>query len=305
MHMADQTSNAELVAAIRLVEQAADELARLDTAVLQAPSAFSLAFQIDVVAPREENTLIPALALVAAYRDPVHADALDPVLKARSDFLVGEEQRVRGGAPLSAARFRDAGFAVRDSAALDAALRPGGQARSVLLRAVAAATTLESSTDRSVVAALLLCGAGVTDRLRLLPFVGVGVGAEDALTAWSEGDTAPWTTSALTELARAARARRLTLADALAAMPDQVVALDALGRASLTARRALDVLREELAVTVPSLAAQLECSRPAASGALDRLVGAGLVAEITGRARDRVFALSAALEAAEIERIAS
>ena len=60
------------------------------------------------------------------------------------------------------------------------------------------------------------------------------------------------------------------------------------------------VLRDELATSIPALATRLDCSRPAASDAVDRLVAAELATEVTDRARDRVFALTAALESAGI-----
>jgi biotin operon repressor len=41
---------------------------------------------------------------------------------------------------------------------------------------------------------------------------------------------------------------------------------------------------------MPMLSEQLECSRPAAGDALERLVEVGLAVEITGRQRDRVYA---------------
>ncbi len=46
---------------------------------------------------------------------------------------------------------------------------------------------------------------------------------------------------------------------------------------------------------MPSLAADLALSRPAAADALERLGDAGLAVEITGRRRDRVYAYEAAL----------
>ena len=285
----------------RLLEQAADELARLDATFLLAPPSFALAAQIEATAPRVEGTPSTAALLVAALADPLHADALPADAAAYSEFLREEERRVRGGTTLTADRFRDAGLEIRGMAALDKELRPGGQVRSVLLRAVAAAAAVGSHVSGSAVAALLLCAAGVTDRLRLLPFAALDPAtAKHALDAWYDGDPADWTNTALSEVARAARSRRLDLVDALNTMPDEDARLDALGRAAITARRALQILRDDLAVSVPSLAGALGSSRPAASDALDRLVAAEIAVEITGRARDRVFALGAALTVVQI-----
>jgi Fic family protein len=48
---------------------------------------------------------------------------------------------------------------------------------------------------------------------------------------------------------------------------------------------------------MPILAEALDLSRPAAAAALDRLVELGVARELTGRARDRVFAWAAPLAA--------
>ena len=299
----------------RLLEQASDELARLDAVAAIAPRAFAMAFRLDTLVLRNQATPSAARSLVAASVESLHEAMLDGALRAHRDFVAEEERRVRGGAVLTASRIIAAGHSVADPAALDAALRPGGQPRPVLLRAIAAAAALAESlaTNKSpalddspalanAVAALLLCGAGVTDELRLLPFAGVEPAARaEALEAWRAADHGPWTTAALSEAARAARSRRQSLTDALAAFAADDARLDPLGRAAITARRALAVLRDELAITVPTLATRLDCSRPAAGDAAERLVAAELATEITGRSRDRVFALSAALVAAAIE----
>jgi hypothetical protein len=88
-------------------------------------------------------------------------------------------------------------------------------------------------------------------------------------------------------------------------MPEEYARLDALGRAAITARRVLQRLRDQLAVSVPALAEALGASRPAASDALDRLVGMEIAVEVTGRARDRVFALRSALDTARIVPVGS
>lgn len=140
----------------------------------------------------------------------------------------------------------------------------------------------------------MLCAAGHTDRIRLLPFAELDAAArEEALAAWDEGDEAPFAQLALAECARAARATRQWVVAALAGIPAEDAKLDTLGRAAITARRALAALRQSVGATVPSLATALACSRPAAGDALDRLVELQLAHEITGRGRDRVFVWSA------------
>ncbi len=289
----------------RLLEQATEELARLDATLTLAPPAYALAAHTEVLARRHAQTTPGTAALlVAALAEPVHVRSLSPAAAAYADLLREEERRVRGGATLSADRLRAGGIEIRDADALGTALRSGGDVRPVLLRAVSAAAAVGTSADGSAVAALLLCGAGVTDRLRVLPFAALDPAvAADAINVWHAGDPSDWCAAALTELARAARQRRLDLVDALRGIPDEDARLDALGRAAITARRGLQTLREDLAVSVPTLATTLSASRPAASDALDRLVAAGIAVEVTGRSRDRVFALRSALSAAAIEPV--
>jgi hypothetical protein len=228
------------------------------------------------------------------------------------ELVETEERRARSGAPLTAARVleHDAALAAGqgltplhdpegvspwggpfDLAALNDALRPGGHPRPALLRAIAASVACGSGVLAELTPALLLCAAGLTDRLRFLPFEGVGEeGRAAALLAWREGDLDPCTALLLGACAQGARQRRLALTRELNALRNDEAHLAPLGRAAITARRALEVLRESLATSMPQLSVRLDCSRPAAGDALERLVEIGLAVEITGRQRDRVFA---------------
>jgi hypothetical protein len=177
-----------------------------------------------------------------------------------------------------------------DLAALEEALRPGGQPRPVLLRAVAAAAACGEGALAELVPALVLCSTGVTDQLRVLPFAGVSAALRaESLEAWRAGDDEPFAALALAECAQVARERRMGVRRALVAMAEDEAHLAPLGRGAITARRALAVLRDTLATSMPQLSAQLDCSRPAAGDALERLVEVGLAVEITGRQRDRVY----------------
>ena len=208
-----------------------------------------------------------------------------------------EERRARGGALLSAARVAALGAPVARPVALDEALRPGGVPRPVWIRAVAAAAALDDPPTGDLVAVLLLCAAGTTERLTFLPFAGVQPAERaESIAAWRDGETDLWARVALGEAAGTARALRLAVARFVRGLDEDEARLDSLGRAAITARRALTLLRAELALTVPTLAERLASSRPAAGDALDRLSDIGLTTEVTGRGRDRVFALTAALE---------
>jgi hypothetical protein len=310
--------------AARLLEESADELGRLDSLVAVCPPAVPLLLQAWTVArladPAAQATRVGCSALVASSVEMLHAAALDPALAHWQDRLDNGERNARSGVALRAQSGitldRDAQETLTD------ALRPGGQPRSVLLRAVCVAGVLEaqeestasareasmgaaSSTSSSMVSAspraegellsaLLLTAAGMTDRVRLLPFAERTDDGGAALEAWRGGDHQPFTQLALRALATNARRLRLQVRLLLDARPAEDDHLASIGRAAVTARRALQVLRESQATSMPDLARRLECSRPAAGDALERLVELGLAEEITGRGRDRVYVWAAA-----------
>jgi hypothetical protein len=207
------------------------------------------------------------------------------------------ERRARSGVPLALPE-RLALDAAAQARVLDA-LRPGGQPRSVLLRAAQVVGEVESTVqtderahahaDAELMAGLLLTAAGMTDRVRLLPFAEFTVGRADALAAWRAGDSAPFTQGALAALAPAARRLRVQVKLLLESRAAEDEHLNSIGRAAVTARRALQVLRDSLGTSMPDLANRLALSRPAAGAALERLVELGLAEEITGRGRDRVY----------------
>ena len=235
-------------------------------------------------------------AIIAAGVDAVHLEACPPQLMQLQELVDAEERRARSGAPLTLARVlaHDAtlhGAASMDLEALEEALRPGGQPRPVLIRAVAASAACGDGLLADLVPALLLCSTGLTDQLRVLPFAGADAAARtEALIAWRAGDGEPFSALVLGECAQMARERRMAIRRALIATREDQSRLAPLGRAAITARRALVVLRDQLATSMPTLSERLECSRPAAGDALERLVEVGLAVEITGRQRDRVYA---------------
>jgi len=311
----------------RLLEEASAELARLDVLLSTVPPAFATAMRLAAIARagsqaaidtsavassvtaasrselgRGERTVPQGdslAALIAAGVDSLHEVALHAALSASRDFLDSEESRVREGKPLASSRLAARRIAMWDADAVEAAAKAGHLPRPALLRAVAIDAAIVEPGAASAVAALLLCGTGVTERVRLLPFVDAAPGDRaESLEAWADGDHDPWRIVALTELARAARERQRAVAAAFASIPEGDVALGAIGRGAITARAALALLHAELAASVPSLSARLGLSRPAAGDALERLVELELATEVTGRARDRVFALASAVSCA-------
>lgn len=299
---------ARLADSIRRVDtqatpRSADSLGSAATAVAGAAVGTGLSTDLSVATARA--------ALMAAGVDAVHVAACPPRLMQLHEIVQLEARRARSGAPLTLARvlehdaaivaaYASAGYVVTaaaiDAEALSDALRPGGQPRPVLVRAIAASAACGDGLMAQLVPTMLLCSAGITDQLCLLPFQGVDAASRTlALQAWRDGEPGPLTALLLDECARAARQRRLAIRRELKALDQDESALDPLGRAAITARRALAVLRESLASSVPQLSVALECSRPAAGDALERLVEVGLAIEITGRQRDRVFACARAM----------
>lgn len=317
--------------AAHALEEAADELARLDTTCIVAPSGASEALRIAIIA-----RLAPGLALESVRQlaslgaDPLAEDRAPGPLVEWETFVAEEERRVRGGAPLSVARLRRLAATAdlpgdrhnphdRDhreaSQAIDTLLREAAgrspalerAAEVVALLSAASAPDAAASDPRAeqialaeITAALMLCGAGRTDRVRLLPFAGAAPSERAAaLTAWHNGEHDPWRELAFTSLARSARTLRRAVEQLRSGAPEIDARLDALGRAAITARATVAVLRDSFAITMPTLAERLGLSRPAAADALERLVALGVATEVTGRKRDRVYAYDAALSVAE------
>ena len=250
---------------------------------------------------------------MAAEADPLHDALLSPELLVWRALLSAEEKRVRGGARLNLTRFGP--MAPEFTASTPARLEPNARlsatddprdrlesiwresssSRSVIERAIDSAAWSPNAAVAHASAALLLCAGGRTDRVRILPFVSVLAAERDrAIQHYRGGETAPWTELALRALAARARAARLAALRVIDASDSEEARLRPLGRAAITARAGLVLLRRRLATTIPALAEDLGTSRPAANDALERLVALGLAREVTGRARDRVFAYDVA-----------
>ena len=283
---------------IRHFEEAADELGKLDATCALAPGSVEIAFRLAACAGLVEPTRAAFGALAAAEADSLHERSLALGLLAWREVLTAEEKRVRGGARLSAHRFpaldlSDGGDEVRER--LEAIWREPSASRSVLERALDSAAWSPNFALSEASAALLLCAGGRTDRVRIVPFASADpVERAVAIAAYRVDDTDAWTSLALRTLAVRARTARLAARIVIDAHGAEEEQLRSLGRAAITAHSALALLRRRFVTTVPALAEDLELSRPAANDSVERLVALGLAREVTGRARDRVFAYSAA-----------
>jgi len=287
---------------MRLLEDASGELGRLDAASAGAPESIQTALRLGTIAElacldsRQPTTSFDRLA--AAEGDPLHDAALPASILHWRDLLVAEEARMRGGAVLSAPRFAVVAPTLAsypDRPRLEAIWREPGLARPVLHRALDSAAWAPDVALGEATAALLLCAGGCAEQTRLLPFADVAPAERAAAVAEWRGDRKErWTLLGLAAVARRARRVRLAIDEAVHSLPAEDARLDELGRAAITARRALAELRRVFVTSMPALSQALELSKPAASDALDRLVSADLARELTARARDRVFAYEAA-----------
>jgi len=297
------------VASLAALEEAADEIARLDLLCAKLPGSFAQALRTTVLAElsRHDADATPQL-IAAADADTLHEAALPPATLAWRDLLADEERRARGGASLSVARLDAVAPSLGtypNRPKLEAIWRESGRGRPVLARVLDAVAWFPEGDERAAdaTAALLLCAGGRTDRIRLLPFIRIPASERAAaIEAWRSGDEDEWTGLGLAAAAHRARALRALARVAAGRREEEVERVAAMGRAGINAARALDVVRETFATTMPVLADDLSLSRPAAAAALERLLAAGLLREVTGRARDRVYAYEAALVVAERAR---
>ena len=283
---------------IRYVEEASDEVARLDTEAAVAPFGADLLLRLDATARLTAPTDDAGAQghrhrLLAAEIDPFHESALDPRTRAWMTHLREEVRRARGGALPTLERWRDLVPSLTTyphGEALEASWRDDDREQHLLGGAVAAAAWAPDAATGDAIAAVLLVARGRTADLRLLPFEGVPAEARaDACAAYRAGDRTAWEALALRGIAAGARRWRGRLAAITAVAPGEDARLATLGRAGHTARRALPLLRRQGALTMPILAEDLGISRPAATEALERMTAAGCAVELTGRARDRVW----------------
>lgn len=292
---------------VRLHEECAEELGRLDALVSVAPPAAALVLQSvavaglavrdtanrDIAVDTAQATRLACASLVASRVEMVHAAAMDRALERWQQLVDDGERRARSGAPLAIPP--DVSMTPDAQAAALEALRPGSEPRPLLWRALHIVAWMPETPSADLLSALVLTAGGLTDRLRLLPFAAVERTLRlDAAAAWRAGDITPLARVALASLAANARHLRLQLKLLWESQAAEDAHVASIGRAGLTARDALAVLRLSLATSVPDLSVRLSLSRPAAGAALQRLVELGLAEEITGRARDRVFVYAGA-----------
>lgn len=141
---------------MKLLEDAADALARFDAAVTATPFGAATVLRLLCTAQLTTGTRDSLHRLLAAEADPFHDAALMPAERAVRDLLVEEERRARSGGIPSLTRLTALDPAVEtypDADRLEAALRAGSD-RGVLerileLTAWAPSTGVGSALPRS------------------------------------------------------------------------------------------------------------------------------------------------------------
>ncbi|MBI2408705.1 MAG: hypothetical protein HYV19_10430 [Gemmatimonadetes bacterium] len=114
----------------------------------------------------------------------------------------------------------------------------------------------------------------------------------DVLVLPPRGDDLAGALYALANEARAMRRRVMVFREAC---ETAAARCDAFGRGAPTAESLVRLLSGRPALTVASAAEAMALSTPTAGAAMERLADAGVVREITGRGRDRVFVYAPAV----------
>jgi len=176
---------------------------------------------------------------------------------------------------------------------LEEAMRAGGSALP-WMPGVFAETVRAAETEQwpALLSAAVL-SSGACGRVRnvaasiaraVVPLSG-GVTADVFVVSGCADDTA----SALHMMANEARAVRRRVAVYREACAHAAAYCGEFGRGGPTAVALAELLGGRPAITVAGVAVALEISTPTAGAAVERLMSAGLLREITGRRRDRVF----------------
>lgn len=280
------------VGLLRATEDAVDALSRLDEQV--AATAHGLATLLK---------LRSAQAIVAANDRPPHA-ALDGEAAFAAllawwyapegrEFIV-DDLYLRGTAVALdvAAEMMRAGHALT-LGVLEEAMRAGDMKLPELPGTFAETLrTAEAESWPALLSAAALssgeCGLArnlAASIARAVVPISEGVMADAFVVARCAEDTV----GALHGIGNEARAMRRRVAVYREACANAVERCREFGRGGPTAAALTELLAGRPAVTVAEAAAALDVSAPTAGAAVERLVSAGLLGEITGRGRDRVF----------------
>ena len=104
-----------------------------------------------------------------------------------------------------------------------------------------------------------------------------------------DGDWEGWLRFFLTGVSDSAQQAVSTARSLLTLFEHDRQRIQQLGRSAGTAARLHHLLEQKPIVSIPSAAKSLELSRPTATGGLERLQALGIVRELTGKRRNRMF----------------
>lgn len=289
---------------LRGIEEAADSFARLDEAVADSAPGLSSLLMLRsaqaIVASRARllDTAVPGAGAFASLLGWWYAAesrefvADDRALRRCALALDATAGKIRGGRALTLALLREEvdganaaeGAADGDASGSDAVEAALRQADSESWPSLLLAAELLSG-ECALVPGLSVVIAGA-----VAPLVG-GLSADVFVIAPNAVDTA----AALHGLATEARAVRRRVTGFREQCGLAAARARTFGRGSGSALAVLDLLAGTAAITVVGAAAALGLTVPTIGAAVERLVGAGLLREITGRARDRVFVYEPAI----------
>ncbi len=280
----------------RWVQESAEALARLDAVVGVAPSGVGSLLMLRTaheIASRVRPDLSGAGAFAALLGWWYAAESREFVsvpleMRAVALALDAAAGKVRSGRALTpllveeiAADVRGGGVAAATLPAIEDALRRARvEAWPVLLLSATLATgdcaAADTATTMIARAIVPIAGGLVTDA-----FIAPAIAADHA--------------EALQGIAVAARDVLPLVRNYRRAGHAASEQVGAFGRGAPTARALLDLMVGAPAVTVLGASEALGVSVPSTGAAVQRLLGAGLLREITGRGRDRVFVYEPAI----------
>jgi Fic family protein len=104
-----------------------------------------------------------------------------------------------------------------------------------------------------------------------------------------QGDWLGWLRFFLEGVQQTARQATDTTGQILRLLDEDRRKVESLGRKAGSAQRVLDQLRRHPITTIPNAAAQLGLTAPTVRSAVENLEALGIVREITGKQRDRIY----------------
>lgn len=280
------------VGLLRATEDAVDALSRLDEQVaVTAPGLATLlklrsAQAIVAANDRPQDAALDGeaafAALLAWWCAPEGREFIveDPHLRGTAVALDTAAERIGAGHALTPGLLEDAMRAgdfglPRMPGVFEETLRAADAESWPALLSAAALSSGECGRVRNIAASIA----------RAVALLSGGVTADVFVISGCADDGA----GALHRIANEARTVRRRVAVYREACAKAAAVCREFGRGGPTAVALTELLASRPAITVMGAAAALEISAPTAGAAVERLVSAGLLREITGRGRDRVF----------------